>query len=76
MDHLLIAGAAHASFSDSPFIAPEKYPQIAIDAARALTITRAYVVAFFDRHLRKNDAALLDGPSPGYPEAVLVIYRR
>jgi hypothetical protein len=31
-------------------------------------ITRAYVRAFFDQHLRDRPQALLDQPSPRYPE--------
>jgi hypothetical protein len=37
-------------------------------AARSLDITRAYVRAFFDQHLRSKPQALLDQPSPRYPE--------
>ena len=36
--------------------------------ARSLDITRAYVRAFFDQHLRGEPQALLDQPSPRYPE--------
>ena len=36
--------------------------------ARSLDITRAYVRAFFDQHLRSEPQALLDQPSPRYPE--------
>jgi hypothetical protein len=75
MDHVMVAGAAHASFSDSPFIAPDKYAQIAIDPGRALAITRAYVAAFFDRHLKDEPAPLLAGPSEEHPEATLILYR-
>ena len=48
--------------------------QIGIDVgaglpgARSLDITRAYVRAFLDRHLRGTPQALLDQPSPRYPE--------
>ena len=33
-----------------------------------LDITRAYVRAFFDQHLRGEPQSLLDQPSPRYPE--------
>src|SRR4030095_9263234 len=46
-----VTGAMHNSFSDMPFIAPERYSNIKIDAERALTITNAYLLAFFDRYL-------------------------
>jgi hypothetical protein len=67
---LLVAGAIHASFTDLALLAD----QAGIDAgaglsgARSLDITRAYVRAFFDQHLRGEPQALLDQPSPRYPE--------
>jgi hypothetical protein len=67
---LLVAGAIHASFTDLGLLAD----QIGIDTgaalpgARSLDITRAYVRAFFDQHLRSKPQALLDQPSPRYPE--------
>jgi hypothetical protein len=67
---LLVAGAIHASFTDFALLAD----QIGIDTgagipgARSLDITRAYVRAFFDQHLRSRPQALLDQPSPRYPE--------
>jgi dienelactone hydrolase len=67
---LVVAGAVHASFTDLALLAD----QIGIDTgaglsgARSLDITRAYVRAFFDQHLRGRPQALLDQPSPRYPE--------
>ena len=67
---LLVAGAVHASFTDLGLLAD----QFGIDTgaglpgARSLDITRAYVRAFFDQHLRGEPQALLDQPSPRYPE--------
>jgi dienelactone hydrolase len=67
---LLVAGAVHASFTDLALLAD----QIGIDTgaglpgSRSLDITRAYVRAFFDQHLRSRPQALLDQPSPRYPE--------
>jgi dienelactone hydrolase len=67
---LLVAGAVHASFTDLALLAD----QIGIDTgaalsgARSIDITRAYVRAFFDQHLRSQPQALLDQPSPRYPE--------
>ena len=60
----------HASFTDLALLAD----QIGIDTgaaipgARSLDITRAYVRAFFDQHLRNEPQPLLDQPSPRYPE--------
>ncbi len=48
--------------------------QIGIDTGaglpggRSLDITRAYVRAFFDQHLRSKPQVLLDEPSSRYPE--------
>jgi dienelactone hydrolase len=67
---LLVAGAVHASFTDLALLAD----QIGIDigaglpGSRSLDITRAYVRAFFDQHLRGRPQALLDQPSPCNPE--------
>jgi dienelactone hydrolase len=67
---LLVVGAIHASFTDFAFLAD----QIGADTgagmsgARSLDITRAYVRAFLDEHLRSTPQALLDQPSPRYPE--------
>jgi dienelactone hydrolase len=70
---LVVAGAVHASFTDLALLAE----QIGIDTeagipgARSLDITRAYVRAFFDQHLRGSPQALLDEASPRYPEVTL-----
>ena len=67
---LVVAGAIHASFTDLGLLAD----QIGIDTgavlpgARSLDITRAYVRAFFDQHLRGKPQALLEKPSARYPE--------
>ena len=67
---LVVADAVHASFTDLALLAD----QIRIDTgprlsgARSLDITRAYVRAFFDLHLRGIPHSLLDQPSPRYPE--------
>ena len=60
----------YTSFTDLALLAD----QVGIDTgaalpgARSLDITRAYVRAFFDQHLRSKPPALLDQPSPRYPE--------
>jgi dienelactone hydrolase len=67
---LLVAGAVHASFTDLALLADHIGLDIGagLPGARALDITRAYVRAFFDQHLRGEPQALLDQPSPRYPE--------
>jgi dienelactone hydrolase len=69
---LLVAGAVHASFTDLGLLADQTGIDIGarLPGARSLDITRAYVRAFFDEHLRGTPQALLDGPSPRYPEVM------
>jgi Platelet-activating factor acetylhydrolase, isoform II len=67
---LVAAGAVHASFTDLALLADQTGIDIGagLSGARSLDITRAYVRAFFDQHLRGRPQALLDQPSPRYPE--------
>jgi dienelactone hydrolase len=67
---LLVAGAVHASFTDLALLAGQAGIEIgaSLPGARSLDITRAYVRAFFDQHLRSKPQALLDEPSRRYPE--------
>ena len=67
---LVVAGAVHASFTDLALLADQSGIDIGagLSGARSLDITRAYVRAFFDQHLRGRPQALLDQPSPRYPE--------
>jgi dienelactone hydrolase len=67
---LVVAGAVHASFTDLALLADQSGIDIGagLSGARSLDITRAYVRAFFDQHLRSRPQALLDQPSPRYPE--------
>jgi dienelactone hydrolase len=67
---LLVAGAVHASFTDLALLAGQAGLDIGAGTpgARSLDITRAYVRAFFDQHLRGSPQPLLDQPSPSYPE--------
>ncbi len=67
---LVVAGAVHASFTALGLLADQAGIDIGagLSGARSLDITRAYVRAFFDQHLRNSPQALLDQPSPRYPE--------
>jgi dienelactone hydrolase len=67
---LVVAGAVHASFTDLALLADQAGLDTGagLSGARSLDITRAYVRAFFDQHLRGSPQALLDQPSPRYPE--------
>lgn len=72
---VVVKGAIHNSFSNAPFISPERYKGMTIDAGRALTITNAYVLAFFERHLRGRRQPLLEGNAPMFPEVTIEVYR-
>ncbi|GAA0934216.1 alpha/beta hydrolase [Nonomuraea longicatena] len=67
---LLVTGTAHTSFTDLGLL----MDQLGIDDGselpgdRAMDITRAYVGAFFDLHLRNRPQPLLDRPSSRHPE--------
>jgi dienelactone hydrolase len=67
---LVVAGAVHASFTDLALLADQigVDTEAGIPGTRSLEITRAYVRAFFDQHLRGDPQTLLDQPSPDYPE--------
>jgi len=67
---LLVDGAKHVSFTDVGILLAMAGLDdgAAIEAGRAQAITRAYVRAFLDRHLRGVPQPLLGGPTPRYPE--------
>ncbi|WP_219507644.1 alpha/beta hydrolase family protein [Nonomuraea ceibae] len=68
---LVVAGAEHQSFTDGPVLTAAfgVKPATGIMAAgRAVELTRTYVAAFLDRHLRGTRQPLLDGPSPRHPD--------
>ncbi|TQS29417.1 alpha/beta hydrolase [Microbispora sp. KK1-11] len=67
---LVLPGADHQSFTDVPLLAGALGIAVPGDlsAARSMQITRTYVRAFLDRHLRHEPQSLLDEPSPRYPE--------
>jgi pimeloyl-ACP methyl ester carboxylesterase len=70
---LTIQGTTHYDFSDLPLLSPLasalglKGP---IDGRRVLRIINDYTLAFFDRHLKNQDASLLDASSPDHPEVL------
>jgi predicted dienelactone hydrolase len=70
---VFINGAKHANLGDVSLFAGllkatgDLGP---INGARCVEIQDAYISAFFDRHLKGRSSALLDGPSPDYPEVV------
>ncbi|MFI9615848.1 hypothetical protein ACIHCM_29920 [Streptomyces sp. NPDC052023] len=68
-----VTGAEHLTFTDVPVLGeqlgllPQEEP---LSRKRSQEITRAYVTAFFDLHLKGVDRKLLDGPTAEYPEVV------
>ncbi|MEU4586770.1 hypothetical protein AB0F92_32640 [Kitasatospora aureofaciens] len=70
---LTITGSNHVSFTDVPVLADEAGitgVDGSIPSVRAEQLTRDYVAAFFDEHLKGIPQPLLDGPSPVDPEVV------
>lgn len=66
---LTVTGAEHLSFIDYAVLQPQLgLPKAPIDAERSIEITRAYVTAFLDLHLKGKRQPLLDKPSADYPE--------
>ncbi|NUP02710.1 MAG: alpha/beta hydrolase [Nonomuraea sp.] len=66
---LTVTGAEHMSFVDYAVLQPQLgLPKVALDGERALAITRAYVTAFLDLHLKGERQPLLDRPSADFPE--------
>jgi dienelactone hydrolase len=70
---LVVAGMEHPSFTDIGVVGPQlglDFGEVA--GERGAAITRAYVRAFFDLHLRGEPQPLLDRPSSRYPEVSIV----
>ncbi|MFC9647837.1 alpha/beta hydrolase family protein [Streptomyces sp. NPDC056937] len=66
---LTVAGADHFTFTDAPFLAGKLgLPVPELPATRSADLTRGYVSAFFDQHLRGIPRPLLDGPTAANPE--------
>ncbi|MFF9978492.1 alpha/beta hydrolase family protein [Streptomyces erythrochromogenes] len=70
---LTVTGAGHPAFTDWPVLGDEAgypHPETPLSGTRSQQITRAYVGAFFDLHLRGMPAPRLDGPTEADPEVV------
>ncbi|MFF2045407.1 alpha/beta hydrolase family protein [Kitasatospora sp. NPDC058170] len=69
---LTVAGSNHGSFTDIPVLAEKlgvpSPPGTTVSAQRGVELTRSYVAAFFDLHLKGIDQPILDGPTPDNPE--------
>jgi predicted dienelactone hydrolase len=67
----VLSGAEHQSFTDVPLMGSALgiTPTYGVlPAARAAELTRTYVAAFLDQHLKSQRQPLLDKPSSRYPE--------
>ncbi|MFD5040005.1 alpha/beta hydrolase family protein [Streptomyces sp. NPDC058378] len=69
-----VEGSGHSSFTDIPVLEDRMGvtldPTVTLSTGRQVRITRDYVSAFLDQHLRGRHQRLLDGPTAGNPEVV------
>jgi dienelactone hydrolase len=66
---LSVTGTTHSSFTDYAILGEQAGITVQpLSGERCIQITRAYVAAFLDRHLRRQPRPLLNGPSARYPE--------
>ncbi|PWK70946.1 platelet-activating factor acetylhydrolase isoform II [Streptomyces sp. CG 926] len=68
---ITFADSGHFTFTDFPAIAEQlglPDDEAPLPGARSVELTRRYVAAFFDQHLRGSPQPALDGPSPDAPE--------
>ncbi|MEU3623503.1 alpha/beta hydrolase [Amycolatopsis coloradensis] len=65
-----VAAAGHPSFTDVGVLGEQLgiIPPGILGGERGMALTRAYVSAFFDKHLRGGSQPSLDGPVSGNPE--------
>jgi predicted dienelactone hydrolase len=65
-----VTGADHYSFTDVDLLVQQSGVDLPfeLDPARGIELTRTYVAAFVDQHLRGTPRPLLDGPSAAFPE--------
>ena len=71
-----VPGMFHANLTDIPYWSPLlQWLGITgpIDAQRAHNIINAYSLAFFNRHLVGRAEALIDDPTPQYPEVIFSV---
>ncbi|MFJ1767279.1 alpha/beta hydrolase family protein [Amycolatopsis sp. NPDC088138] len=71
---LMVSGTVHSSFTDLGPLAGQLGVDVgaSLGGDRALAVTRAYVRAVFDLHLRCRPQPLLAAPSPAYPEVSFI----
>ncbi len=72
----VLKGSTHSTFITDDTLLGPLVPGLqdnlaSIDGKRAVTVTNAYVVAFFDKSLKGTDTPLLNGADSSYPEVTL-----
>jgi hypothetical protein len=74
---LRIHGAESTDFYDGPLYSPLGHLTRAksIDPSRMIAIINAYLVAFFRQQLMGTTEVLLSGPSQGFPEVDLSVWK-
>jgi dienelactone hydrolase len=69
-----VEGFKHSTYLDQ-ILWPKEDPRPdmfgTVEPARAVQITNAYVLAFFNQYLKSEHQPLLDGPSEDYPEVTV-----
>jgi len=68
-----VPGIFHIDFTDLDLLTPIFIPGFSggpIGSQRAHEIVNTYSLAFFDKHLKGEPQALLDGPTAHYPEVI------
>jgi hypothetical protein len=71
--YVQVPGMFHLDMTDAPLLTPLASRlglSGPIGGARAHDIINAYSLAFFDRHLKDRQAALLDGPAEEFPDVL------
>ncbi|MFE0080476.1 alpha/beta hydrolase family protein [[Kitasatospora] papulosa] len=71
---LTLTGSYHSTFTDAPVLGEHlglpTNPGATLSVERSIRITRDYVAAFIDLHLKNRPQPLLDGQTPDNPEVV------
>jgi predicted dienelactone hydrolase len=68
---IVVGGSDHVNYMDICLLDPPRAVVGDIDPERMLAIINAYVLAFFDQHLKGEKIPLLEGPSSDYPEVTI-----
>ncbi len=71
-----LKGFEHFNFGDWPFWSNvsslhDTFWLGSADNTRSMTVTRTYLLAFFDKYLKGNDTALLEATTSDYPEVTI-----